>query len=64
MFKAHFFPNYSIMEAKDLRFGSYVWTSILKGRDVIQRCSLENQEWKINNGLVAPLAIDKAPNKD
>ena len=37
VFKARFFPDCSIMEAKDSRSGSYAWTSILKGRDVIQR---------------------------
>lgn len=37
VFKARFFPNTSIMEASDLRMGSYAWKSILKGREVIQR---------------------------
>ena len=30
VFKARFFPNGSIMEAKDSRRGSYTWKSILK----------------------------------
>lgn len=37
VFKAHFFPNYFIMKAKELSSGSYAWQSILYGRDVIQR---------------------------
>ena len=36
VFKAKFFPNCSIIEAKDSRSASYAWRSILKGRDVIQ----------------------------
>ena len=36
VFKANFFPNCSIFEAKDSRSASYAWRSILKGRDVIQ----------------------------
>ena len=39
VFKAKFFPDNTIMEAKDSRVGSYAWRSILKGRDVIQRGS-------------------------
>ena len=37
VFKARFFPNTTIMEAKDSRLGSYAWKSILIERDVIQR---------------------------
>ena len=36
IFKARFFPHCSFMKAKELEFGSYVWKSILKGREVIQ----------------------------
>ena len=43
VFKAPFFPNCSIMEAKDSRSGSYVWRSILKGRDVIQKGVLDGE---------------------
>ena len=46
VFKACFFPNCTIMEAKDLRSRSYSWRSILKGRDVIQRGS----HWRIGDG--------------
>ena len=36
IFKARFFPHCSFMKEKELEFGSYVWKSILKGREVIQ----------------------------
>ena len=45
MFKARFFPNCSIIEAKDSRGGSYAWR-ILKGRDVIQR----GAKWRVGDG--------------
>ena len=31
------FPHCSILEAKENSGGSYVWRSILKGRDVLQK---------------------------
>lgn len=37
VFKAHFFPNSSLIEVADSRLGSYAWKSILRGRDIIQR---------------------------
>lgn len=53
VFKPSFFPNCSIMEAKDSRSGSYAWRSILNGRDVLNRgarCRVGNGEsikiWK------------------
>ena len=47
-FLNHFFfsPKFSILEARGSRSGSYAWTSILKGRDVIRRGS----RWRIRNG--------------
>lgn len=46
VFKVKFFPNCTIMEAKDSRSGSYSWRSILKGRDVIQR----GLRWQVGDG--------------
>ena len=46
VFKAHFFPNCSFMDAKEAPSGSYAWKSILKGRDVIQRGSW----FRVGNG--------------
>nr|XP_023923936.1 uncharacterized protein LOC112035339 [Quercus suber] len=46
VFKAHFFPNSSLMEATDSRMGSYAWKSILKGKDIIQRGAI----WRIGSG--------------
>ena len=46
VFKARFFPNYSIMEATDSRSGSYAWRSLLMGRDVLQR----GARWQVGNG--------------
>ena len=46
VFKARFFPNTMIMEAKDSRLGFYAWKSILIGRDVIQR----GVRWRVGNG--------------
>ena len=37
IFKSKFFPNCSIIEAKEGRGGSYAWKSILHGREVIRR---------------------------
>ncbi|KAL0004830.1 hypothetical protein SO802_012391 [Lithocarpus litseifolius] len=46
VFKARFFPNSTIMEAKDSRLGSYAWRSILVGREVIQR----GARWRVGDG--------------
>ena len=47
VFKAKFFPNSTIMEAKNPTNASYAWKSILKGRDVIKR----GVAWRIGSGL-------------
>ena len=46
VFKAHFFPNCTIMEAKHNGGGSHAWNSILHGRDVL----LRGCRWRIGNG--------------
>ena len=46
VFKPRFFPNCTIMEAKEGHGGSYAWKSILKGRGVIQR----GAKWKVGDG--------------
>ena len=44
-FKAKFFPNGSILDAKEGN-GSFAWKSILKGRDVIKK----GLQWRVGNG--------------
>ena len=46
VFKTRFFPDCSIMEAKEGHGGSYAWKSILKGRSVIER----GAKWRVGNG--------------
>ena len=46
IFKAHFFPYCSIIEAKESASGSYAWKSTLYSRDVIQRGSC----WRVGDG--------------
>ena len=46
VFKAKFFPNHSLLEAKESSFGSYAWKSILQGRDVI----LDGVRWRVGDG--------------
>ena len=46
VFKAHFFPNCTIMETKHTSSGSHAWNSILHGRDVL----LRGCHWRIGNG--------------
>ena len=55
VFKSKFFPNCSIMEAKEGQRGSYAWRSILVGREVIRR----GAKWRVGNGESIKLWGDK-----
>ena len=46
VFKAKFFLNTSLLEAKETSSGSYAWKSILYDRDVI----LNGACWRVGNG--------------
>ena len=46
VFKVRFFPNGTILDAKELAFASYAWRSILHGRDVILKGAL----WRVGDG--------------
>ena len=46
VFKAKYFPNSSVMEAKIPSSASYAWKSIIKGREVIRRGAI----WRIGRG--------------
>ena len=46
VFKAKFFLNHSLLEAKETSSGSYAWKSMLHGRDVI----LDGACWRVGNG--------------
>lgn len=45
VFKVIFFPDCSILEAKESMIGSYAWKSILNARDVIQK----GMVWRTGN---------------
>ena len=50
--KANYFPNCSVMEAKNPSSASYDWKSIIKGREVIRRGGhLEDWRWTICSGV-------------
>ncbi|KAL0014213.1 hypothetical protein SO802_001282 [Lithocarpus litseifolius] len=55
VFKSRFFPNCSILEAKEGHGGSYAWRSILKGREVIRR----GARWRVGGGENIKIWRDK-----
>ncbi|XP_075663041.1 uncharacterized protein LOC142632545 [Castanea sativa] len=55
VFKARFFPECSILEAKDSRVGFNAWKSILSARDVIRK----GMVWRIGNGESVCIKQDK-----
>ena len=50
-----FFPDYSILEAKESSGGSYAWRRILSARDVIHK----GMVWRIRNGQSVRIREDK-----
>lgn len=54
-FKARFFPNRSILEANDLKVGSYAWKSILSARKVVKK----GMVWRIGDGDIVSIREDK-----
>ncbi|XP_023879470.1 uncharacterized mitochondrial protein AtMg00310-like [Quercus suber] len=55
VFKARFFPNCSILDAKDSNSSSYAWKSILGARDVIRK----GMVWCIGDGQTVRIKEDK-----
>ena len=55
VFKARFFPNCSILDAKESNSRSYAWKSILSARDVIKKGMI----WRIRNGQAVRIKEDK-----
>ena len=55
VFKARFFQDSLILEAKDSNTGSYSWKSIISARDVIRK----GMVWRIGNGQNVRIEEDK-----
>ena len=55
VFKARFFSDCSIMEAKESSNASFLWRSILRGRDVIKRGAV----WRIGDGTSVHIWNDR-----
>lgn len=55
VFRARFFPDCYILEAKDSSVGSYAWKSILSARNVIRK----GMVWRIGNGESVRIKMDK-----
>uniref|UniRef100_A0A7N2KWM1 Reverse transcriptase zinc-binding domain-containing protein n=1 Tax=Quercus lobata TaxID=97700 RepID=A0A7N2KWM1_QUELO len=55
VFKAYFFPDCSILDAKESASGSYAWKSILSVREVIE----QGMVWRIGDGRFVCIKEDK-----
>nr|XP_023889904.1 uncharacterized protein LOC112001960 [Quercus suber] len=55
VFKVRFFPNCSMLEAKDSNLGSYTWKSIMSARNVIRK----GMVWCTGNGQNVQIKEDK-----
>ena len=55
VFKAKFFPNGTLLDAKSNRRGSYAWQSILKARENI----LKGAAWRVGDGKTIKIWKDK-----
>jgi len=55
VFKAYFFPDCSILDAKESASGSYAWKSILSAREVIE----QGMVWRIGDGRFVCIKEDK-----
>ena len=55
VFKARFFPDCSILDAKDSILESYSWKNILSARDIIKRGTV----WRIGDGQFVYINVDK-----
>ncbi|XP_030957684.1 uncharacterized protein LOC115979763 [Quercus lobata] len=55
VFKAWFFPDCSILDAKESSFGSYAWKSIIGARDVIRK----GMVWRIGTGEALRIKEDR-----
>ena len=55
VFKARFFLDCSILDAKESTTGSFAWKSILNARDVIQK----GMVWRIGNGQNVRIKEDR-----
>ncbi|XP_075645265.1 putative mitochondrial protein AtMg00310 [Castanea sativa] len=55
VFKARFFPDRLILEAKESTIGSYAWKGILSARDVIRKGTV----WRIGNGCSLRITEDR-----